>query len=95
MNRKFVSVSSAIVLAMAAASVGAAEKTLQDLEGVSVSLVEAINTAEAHVNGKAYEAEFEKNSFKPEYEVNLLTQDGKHEVTIDAMTGEVTRSKKD
>lgn len=84
----------ASILSMATAS-AVADKVSLRIQETNISLVQAIQIAEKHVGGRAYEAELEKNSFGLEYEIDLIgnSSDGmettKVEVTIDAKTGEV------
>lgn len=78
-----------------AADAHAGRKERERLAETEVTLVQAINAAEAHQGGRAYEAELEGNSFSPEYEVKVA-KDGKgYEVTVDGVTGEIKRVRED
>lgn len=70
------------------------DSDLKMLENSKISLIEAIQTAEKHKKGKAFEAEIDddKNS-NPEYEVKVSTGQKVFEITIDGLTGKVTHTK--
>lgn len=71
-----------------------ADKGMKAHERVSqakITLAEAVDIAQRHLSGQAYEAELEENSFSLEYEVDVLLERKKYEVTVDANTGEVKR----
>lgn len=65
------------------------------IENAEISLVDAIDIAEKHLKGKAYEANFEEDSFTPEYEVDVTVDNKGYELTIDGITGEVKRVRED
>ena len=83
----------AAIPALASTSAFADRVDMEKMQALKVGLTDAIATAEAHVNGKALEAEFEDNSFSPEYEIDVYTTTHKYEVTVDASNGEVTKTK--
>lgn len=89
MLNKMISVA---VLTVAATNVHADKEALK-LQETDISLTQAIEIAEKHVEGRAYEAELDKNSFGLEYEIDLIKEGTEHpmkiEVTIDAKSGEV------
>lgn len=61
------------------------------LDKTKISLVEAIQIAERHKGGRAYEASLDDDSFSPEYEVDVAVDDTSYELTIDGITGEVSK----
>lgn len=76
------------------ASVAVADKDdAKMLAKAKISLVEAITAAEAHQGGQAFNAEIEDDSFNPEYEVKILKEDKIFKVTVDGVSGKVTRVK--
>lgn len=89
MLNKLISVA---VLTVVATNVYADKEALK-LQETDISLTQAIDIAEKHVEGRAYEAELDKNSFGLEYEIDLIKEGAEHpmkiEVTIDAKSGEV------
>jgi len=90
-----------ILLTAAAATLllsGAAVADRDDirlLAETKISLIEAIEIAQAHQGGIAYEAKLDDDSFTPEYEVDLVFEDRIYEVTVDGVTGEVRKVKED
>ena len=58
-------------------------------------MVQAIQAAETHQGGQAYEASIDDDSFRPEYEVSVLREDRTYDVRINAVTGEVLGSRED
>lgn len=65
------------------------------LAEAKISLIEAIEIAQEHQGGIAYDAKLEDDSFTPEYEVELVLDDRFYEVTVDGVTGEVRKVKED
>lgn len=60
------------------------------LDETKISLVEAVEIAEKHQNGRAYEAGIDDDRFSPVYEVNVVTADGRmYELDVDGVTGVV------
>ena len=84
----------AVVLALSA-NVLADKKIEKRLQSANISLTEAIAIAEDATQGTAYEAELEKNSFEPEYEVEVYANGSTYDVTINAVTSEVIRIRED
>jgi len=77
---------------------GAAVADRDDIRALAetkISLVEAIEIAQAHQGGIAYEAKLDDDSFTPEYEVEVVLDDRIYEVTVDGVTGEVRKVKED
>ena len=68
---------------------------IRALADTKISLIEAIEIAQAHQGGIAYEATLDDDSFSPEYEVDVVANDAIYEVTVDGVTGEVRKVKKD
>lgn len=73
----------------------ASEKLAKKLAAATVRLQDAINAAEQATGGRAYEAKLEKNSFGVEYEVEVLADGQKLEVSVDAQTAKVMSIRKD
>jgi uncharacterized membrane protein YkoI len=94
-NRTFHSTFLAVVLLSAPPLVLASEKLEQKLAAATVRLQDAINAAEQATGGRAYEAKLEKNSFGVEYEVEVLAEGKKLEVSVDAQTAKVMGIRKD
>ncbi|WP_084398210.1 PepSY domain-containing protein [Henriciella aquimarina] len=65
------------------------------LADAKITLTEAIEAAEAHTNGKAYEAQIEDDSFSPEFEVGIVADNTVYEVRVNGETGEVLSSRED
>lgn len=86
-----------------AAGVGIAISTvaLADREDIArlaeaqISLVQAIEIAEQHQGGKAFEATLDDDSFTPEYEVDVVVENRIYEVTVDGVSGEVRGVRED
>ena len=68
---------------------------IRALADTKISLIEAIEIAQAHQGGIAYEAKLDDDSFSPEYEVDVVANDTIYEVTVDGVTGEVRKVKED
>jgi uncharacterized membrane protein YkoI len=66
---------------------------IRALDEAKLTLVEAIQIAEAHQAGRAFEAKLEDDSFSPEYEVEVVANGEIYELTIDGVTGEVRKVK--
>lgn len=79
----------------ASPAVLAGEKLAQKLASATVRLQQAIDAAEQATGGRAYEAKLEKNSFGVEYEVEVLAEGQKIEVTVDAQNAKVLGIRKD
>jgi uncharacterized membrane protein YkoI len=71
-----------------------AEK-VKALSETKITLTQAIAAAEKHQGGQAYEASIDDDSFKPEYEINIVKDGKTYEVTVDGVSGEVIRSRED
>lgn len=90
-----------LALATVAATVGLTGAAMADADDVrnlaeaKISLVEAINAAEKHQGGKAYEANIDDDSFKPEYEVTVVKDNVSYEVSVDGVSGEVLGVRQD
>ncbi|MCA8900412.1 MAG: PepSY domain-containing protein [Hyphomonas sp.] len=65
------------------------------LSGAKISLIEAIQAAEAHTNGAAFDAQIEDDSFSPEFEVGVVAGNTVYEVRIDGETGNVISARED
>ena len=77
---------------LACAGVALADKEeLELLSQTSISLTEAIDIAEKHQGGRAYEANLDDDRFSPEYEVGVAVGTVVYEVTVNGITGEVAR----
>jgi uncharacterized membrane protein YkoI len=66
---------------------------LRLLEQTKISLTEAIAIAEKHQGGRAYEASLDDDRFSPEYEVDVAVDNVSYELTVDGISGEVTKVK--
>ena len=83
-------------VAVAKSSTGAAENdAVADLAKARISLTQAIAAAEQHVGGRAAGAELETENGKTEFEVEVVAANTVHDVTVDALTGKVTKSEID
>jgi|GEM_PF-4945310 len=94
-TRIFSSAILAISLLVAPPFALASEKLAKKLATATVRLQDAINAAEQATGGRAYEAKLEKNSFGVEYEVEVLADGQKLEVSVDAQTAKVLGIRKD
>lgn len=64
------------------------QQEYQQIKTAKISLVEAIKKAETdHAGSKVIAAEFKLENGKPAYSLELESEKGEMEVTIDAMTG--------
>ncbi|MFV0276919.1 MAG: PepSY domain-containing protein [Parahaliea sp.] len=59
------------------------------LNDTKITLVKAIEIAEQHQSGRAYDASLDDDSFSPLYEVSLVAGDKLYEVEVDGVSGEV------
>jgi uncharacterized membrane protein YkoI len=88
-----------ILAASAGLAISAAALADQDdirlLAETRVTLIEAIEIAQNHQGGQAYEATLDDDSFTPEYEVNVVVDNVSYEVTVDGVSGEVRKVKED
>lgn len=88
----------ATTLLLAATLTVPAYADIDDIRGMDeakITLTEAINKAEKHAGGTAYEASYDNDSFKPAFEVEV-TKDGKFfDVRIDGVSGEVLGMRED
>ena len=88
----------AALLVGGTATAGLAMADIEDaraLADAKITLTEAIAAAEAHTNGKAFEAQIEDDSFSPEFEVGIVTGNTVYEVRVNGETGEVISSRED
>lgn len=68
------------------------EEDRSELEGMTVTLAKAIETAQQEAAGQVQEASLESENDKPVWEVEIRAEDGKStEIQIDAKTGEPVR----
>ena len=65
------------------------------LSETKISLTQAIAAAERHQGGQAYEAKVDEDSFKPEYEVDVVKDGRVYEVRVDGVSGEVIGARED
>lgn len=64
------------------------QQEFQQIKTAKFSLIEVIKKAEAdHPGSRVISAEFEQENGKPAYSLELESEKGEMEVTIDAMTG--------
>lgn len=68
---------------------------IRGLAEAKITLIDAINAAEKHVGGKAYDAGFDDDSFKPAFEVNVAKDGKSFDVRVDGLTGEILGSRED
>ncbi|KCZ55084.1 hypothetical protein HY29_02415 [Hyphomonas beringensis] len=86
----------AVVLGGAATGFAHADREdARAMEAAKITLIEAIQAAETHQGGKAFEAQIEDDSFTPEYEVNILADGKVYDVRVNAETGDVIGSRED
>ncbi|ADO48283.1 PepSY domain-containing protein [[Enterobacter] lignolyticus] len=91
-----VTVIPAVMLVMAVCSASAFASSHDDEMAVvknKVTLIQAISTAEKHVNGVASKAEFEISKSVPVYEIHVVQGQKVHDVKVDANSGAVISSK--
>lgn len=77
---------------------GAAFADRDDIRALSetkISLIEAIEIAQTHQGGIAFEAKLDDDSFTPEYEVDVVFDGRIYEVIIDGVSGEVRGVRED
>jgi uncharacterized membrane protein YkoI len=91
-----------LMVAFAITGIGLSTVALADdaekvraLSEAKISLTQAIAAAEKHQGGQAYEASIDDDSFKPEYEINIVKDGKTYEVTVDGVSGTVIGSRED
>ena len=87
-----------VIAAIAAAASAVAFADRDDalrLAETQITLIQAIEIAEAHQGGRAFEATLDDDSFTPEYEVDVAVDDRIYEITVDGVSGEVRRVRED
>ena len=95
---KLTTITGSAILAIGLASAGtvlADRDDVRALKETKITLVQAIQAAEGHQGGQAYEAGIDDDSFSPEYEVSVVREDRTYDVRINAVTGEVLGSRED
>lgn len=90
-SKTYFVVSMIFAICMVGAEAYAKEKPYNRLDEAGISLVEAIEIAENHQSGRAYEAELESNRFHLEYEVKITDGEKRYKVSIDGLTGKVKK----
>lgn len=98
MKTTFKAILGSAALAAAISASGAALADREDIQLLSqakVSLVDAIEKAEAHQGGKAVEANLDDDSFKPAYEVSIVKDNRLFDVQVDAVSGDVIGARED
>lgn len=65
------------------------------IRAVDVSLAEAIEKAETHTSGRAFEAELDDDSFTATFEVEVVVDRRVVDVRIDANSGEILSVRRD
>lgn len=65
------------------------------LAETKITLTQAIAAAERHQGGQAYEAKVDDDSFKPEYEVDVVKDGRVYEVRVDGVSGAVIGARED
>lgn len=63
------------------------------LDEAKISLTQAIEVAEKHHNGRAFEAELDHDRFVPVYEVKVVAEGKVYKVDIDGVSGEIRKVK--
>ncbi len=92
-NKYLISLLTASVLV---SPIAMADKNIEKrLQSVTINLSEAIAIAEKATGGIAYEAELEKNTFEPEYEIEVYADGIEYEVSVNAVTSEVISIRED
>lgn len=103
-NKKLIAATSAAVLALmstmqiasAASSKQHEQEEITAIHTAKISLIQAINSAEKHTNGKAIQAEYERSTLKGwVYEVEVAANNKKYDVIVDANNGKVISSNED
>lgn len=83
-------------LALGTASVAYANTSdIRALQAAKISLVEAIQAAEKHQGGKAFEASIDDDSFRPAYEVTVVKDNRVYDVQVSAEDGSIIGSRED
>ena len=80
-------------LSMAAVASAHSGEKAQALANAQVSAVQAIQAATAHTAGQASEVDFSNKYGQAFYEVDVVSNQQKHEIHIDANTGKVLNSR--
>lgn len=95
---KLSTLTGSLLLATGMAWAGSALADRDDVRAIKeskITLVQAIQAAESHQGGQAYEANIDDDSFSPQYEVSVVRDDRTYDVRINAVTGEVLGSRED
>ncbi|MGH8489239.1 MAG: PepSY domain-containing protein [Gammaproteobacteria bacterium] len=77
---------------------GAANADRDDIRALTdakITLIQAIQAAESAEGGQAFDASIDDDSFRPEYEVNIVRDGRVYEMRIDAVAGEVIGTRED
>lgn len=93
--RTLIAASALIATAGLSTAAFAGREDIRLLSEAKVSLVNAIQAAEKHQGGRAFEASLDDESFKPAYEVSVVKDNRIFDVQVDAITGEVTGARED
>jgi uncharacterized membrane protein YkoI len=65
------------------------------LAQTKISLQQAIELAQQHQGGQAFEASIDDDSFKPVYEVSVVKDNRVYDVWVDGVEGKVLRARED
>lgn len=83
---------SAIALGLASFSAVASEEDWAAMQKATIDAKQAVVIANEKVQGHALELEFDEDDGKPYFEVEVYEGKQKHEVKIDAVTGEIVET---
>ncbi len=84
-----------LLVATIAAPAHADRDDIRGMDEAKISLTTAIDKAEKHAGGTAYEASYDNDSFKPAFDVEV-TKDGRfYDVRIDGISGDVIGMRED
>lgn len=94
-HRSFIGVAALVTLSGISTAALADREDIRLLSETKISLIEAIQAAEKHQGGKAYEASIDDDSFSPAYEVGVIKDNSVYDIRVDAVTGKVLGARED
>lgn len=94
-SRSTIATTAFLALTAISTSAFADREDIRLLSETKISLIEAIQAAEKHQGGKAYEASIDDDSFSPAYEIGVIRDTTIYDVRVDAVTGKVIGARED
>jgi uncharacterized membrane protein YkoI len=80
---------------VAGTALGSDADEIKMLAQTKITLQQAIELAQQHQGGQAFEASIDDDSFKPVYEVSVVKDNRVYDVWVDGVEGKVLRARED